>query len=36
MDIIVIEYPDGSYKSTSFHVRFGTLKILKPQEKIVN
>ena len=36
MDIIVIRYPDGTLKSSPFHVRFGTLKILKTKEKIVN
>jgi len=35
MDIIVVKYPDETFKSTSFHVRFGSLKILKPQQKIV-
>ena len=36
MDIIVIEYPDGTLKSSPFHNRFGTLKILKTREKIIN
>lgn len=27
---------DGSMKSTSFHVRFGKLRVLRPKEKIVN
>ena len=36
MDIIVIRYPDGTLKSSPFHVRFGTLKILKTKEKLVN
>lgn len=36
MDIIVIQYPDGKLKSSPFHVRFGTLKILKTREKTIN
>ena len=36
MDIIVIQYPDGTLKSSPFHVRFGTLKILKTREKTIN
>jgi phosphatidate phosphatase LPIN len=36
MDIIVIQYPDGTLKSSPFHVRFGTLKILKTREKMIN
>ena len=36
MDIIVIQYPDGTLKSSPFHLRFGTLKIIKTREKIVN
>ena len=36
MDIIVIQYPDETLKSSPFHVRFGTLKILKTREKIIN
>jgi len=35
MDIIVVRYPDGSLRSSPFHLRFGTLKILKAKEKIV-
>jgi phosphatidate phosphatase LPIN len=29
MDIIVLRQPDGTLKSTPFHVRFGKLKILR-------
>jgi len=36
MDIIAIQYPDGKLKSSPFHVRFGTLKILKTREKTIN
>eukprot|EP00741_Cyanophora_paradoxa_P009983 tig00000157_g9669.t1 len=35
IDIIVIEQPDGSFRCTPFHVRFGKLKLLKAREKIV-
>jgi phosphatidate phosphatase PAH1 len=35
MDIIVIKKEDGSISSSPFHIRFGTLKILKTKEKIV-
>ena len=35
MDIITIQYPDGTLKSSPFHVRFGTLKILKTREKTI-
>lgn len=36
MDIVAIQYPDGTLKSSPFHVRFGTLKILKTREKTIN
>lgn len=36
MDIIVIKQEDGSIKSTPFHVRFGTLKIVKSKEKLIS
>jgi len=35
VDIIVIEQPDGSLRSTPFHVRFGKLKVLKSKDKRV-
>jgi len=35
VDIIVVEQPDGSLKSTPFHARFGKLKVLKSKDKIV-
>ena len=36
IDIIVVRQKDGSLNSTSFHVRFGSLKIVKSKEKVVN
>jgi len=33
MDILVIESPNGGYKSSSFHVRFGSLKVIKSKEQ---
>jgi phosphatidate phosphatase LPIN len=33
MDIIVIKQPDGSLKSSPFHVRFGKLKILRAKNE---
>jgi len=35
VDIIVVEQPDGSLRSTPFHVRFGKFKVLKSKDKIV-
>ncbi|EAR96358.2 LNS2 (lipin/Ned1/SMP2) protein (macronuclear) [Tetrahymena thermophila SB210] len=35
VDIICIEQPDKTLKSSSFHVRFGKFKVLKSNEKIV-
>ncbi|KAL4504406.1 hypothetical protein ABPG72_009852 [Tetrahymena utriculariae] len=35
VDIICIEQPDKTLKSSSFHVRFGKFKVLKSKEKIV-
>ncbi|KAK4531590.1 hypothetical protein CCYA_CCYA08G2447 [Cyanidiococcus yangmingshanensis] len=34
-DIIVVQQPDGSLRSTPFHVRFGKLQLLKSREKLV-
>lgn len=28
--------PDGTYKSSPFHIRFGKLSIIRPQERIVS
>ena len=36
IDIVVVRQPDGSLRSTPFHVRFGKLMLLKPREKIVS
>ena len=36
MDIIVVRQPDDSYKSSPFRIRFGSFRILKAKEKIVN
>lgn len=35
MDIVCVQQPDGSFKSSPFHVRFGKLKIIKSAEKKV-
>ncbi|KAL4456231.1 hypothetical protein ABPG74_014192 [Tetrahymena malaccensis] len=35
VDIICVEQPDKTLKSSSFHVRFGKFKVLKSKEKIV-
>ena len=35
IDIIVVRQPDGTLRSTPFHVRFGKLQLLKPREKVV-
>lgn len=35
MDAIVVRQKDGSFKSSNFYVRFGSLKIMKSKEKIV-
>ena len=36
MDILVIESPNGEYKSSAFHVRFGSLKVIKAKEKNID
>ena len=35
MDIVCVEQPDGTFKSSPFHVRFGKLKLLKSARKTV-
>ncbi|KAG9287017.1 hypothetical protein G9A89_022981 [Geosiphon pyriformis] len=35
IDVIVIERPDGELACSPFHVRFGKLSVLRPQEKKV-
>lgn len=37
VDIVVVEQPDGSYKSSPWYVRFGKFQgVLKAKEKVVN
>lgn len=36
IDIIVVEQQDGDLACSPFHVRFGKLSVLMPQEKKVN
>ena len=36
MDIVVVQQPDGSFKCSPFHVRFGKLKLLKSARKTVS
>jgi len=35
MDIVCVQQPDGSFRSSPFHVRFGKLKLLKSARKTV-
>lgn len=35
MDIVCVQQPDGTFKSSPFHVRFGKLKLLKSARKQV-
>lgn len=35
VDIIVVRQPDGSLRSTPFHVRYGKSKCLRPDGKVV-
>uniref|UniRef100_A0A0N5AHA1 LNS2 domain-containing protein n=1 Tax=Syphacia muris TaxID=451379 RepID=A0A0N5AHA1_9BILA len=36
IDLIVVEQPDGTYRSTPFHVRFGKYGVLNSNEKYVD
>ena len=36
MDVLVIESPSGEFHSSSFHVRFGSLKVINPKNKLVD
>ena len=36
IDIIVIKHPNGTFKSSPFHVRFGVFKILNSKGKPVS
>ncbi|KAI1319801.1 hypothetical protein EDD11_003186 [Mortierella claussenii] len=35
IDVVVVEQPNGDLACSPFHVRFGKLSILRPQEKVV-
>lgn len=35
IDIVVVERKNGELACSPFHVRFGKLKLLRPQEKVV-
>jgi phosphatidate phosphatase LPIN len=35
IDVIVVERPDGTLHCSPFHVRFGKMHLLRPQEKNV-
>ena len=32
---MAVRQPDGSLKSTPFHVRFGRMQVVKPRDKVV-
>lgn len=34
IDVIVVEQPDGEYKSTPFHVRFGKYGVFSHSDKV--
>ena len=36
MDILVIESPNEVFKSSAFHVRFGSLKVIRAENKVVD
>lgn len=36
IDVIVVEQPDGTFKCSPFHVRFGKLGVLRSKEKVVD
>ena len=36
MDIVVIRQPDGTYKSSPFHIRFGKFKVFSNARKTVH
>ena len=36
LDVIVVRQPDGTFRSSSFHVRFGKLNVLQSNEKLVD
>lgn len=36
MDVLVIESPSGEFRSSSFHVRFGSLKVILAENKVID
>lgn len=36
MDVLVIESPSGEFSSSSFHVRFGSLKVISAENKVID
>lgn len=36
MDVLVIESPSGEFHSSSFHVRFGSLKVISAENKVID
>jgi phosphatidate phosphatase LPIN len=36
IDVVVVEQPDGSFRCSPFHVRFGKLGVLRSREKVVS
>ncbi len=36
MDVLVIESPSGEFHSSSFHVRFGYLKVISAENKVID
>ena len=36
MEIIVVKHQDDTYKSSPFRIRFGTFKIFRTKEKMVD
>ncbi|PNF27253.1 hypothetical protein B7P43_G05319 [Cryptotermes secundus] len=36
IDVVVVEQPDGSFRCSPFHVRFGKLGVLRSREKVVD
>lgn len=36
IDVVVVRQPDGSFRSSPFHVRFGKLGILRSSEMTVS
>ncbi|KAF7280145.1 hypothetical protein GWI33_006322 [Rhynchophorus ferrugineus] len=36
IDVVVVKQPDGTYKCSPFHVRFGKLGVLRSKAKVVS